>query len=227
MKKTEVTGFDAAKLERDLTNYWVGQQNAAFIAYAEEKVKEIGDRIQSFQSRNHMDDKGNLLDSLYWGVSYRGKAVKTGFYRRKKAKEDSYLHDWFKGDYDSLFPVNGRLFAKQHIERFADGNESQGWRVWFAILAPYWGYWENGFRMKIKPTDYDEEDVAETRFMRFAVMTEFYDIIKGELKQTRVRFRHPVSQYTATGLKRYRDRDFEGKIKDKYSYRSSNLNAKK
>lgn len=222
--KTKVVGFNASVWKQELAGYWIEQQNAALVEYAKNKIIEIGNKIKTYHSKNGMDATGNLLDSLYWGVSYNGKFVGSGFYRKKKATEDSYLHEWFPPDYRNLYPVNGRLFAQQHLETYiSHSDEGRGWKVWFAILAPYWGYWENGFKMKRKisvagNSGDDEQSNTATTFMRFAVMTETYDTVKPDLKPARVRFRHPVSKYSMTKIEKRRERDFEGKIKNYYRY---------
>lgn len=230
MGKSKVIGFNAKKWEKDLTDYWVGQQTARFVAYAKEKVKSIGEKIMSYNSKNHMTDTGNLLDSLYWGVSYNGQMVQMGFFSSKIANRDSYLHAWLKDpeDIGELYPVNGRMFAYQHAERYGNNEQNQGkWKVWFAILAPYWGYWENGFNMKRRIHVKGGEDYGipayTTSFMRFAVMAEFYDVVNNELKPARVRYRHPVSKYTQKGLELRRKRDYLGRIKDYYNHGNANL----
>lgn len=225
--KSKVIGFDADKWGRDLTNYWVGQQTARLIAYAKDKIQQIGDKIKTYHSRNHMDRTGNLLDSLYWGVSYNGTLVQMGYYREQRATEPSYLHEFLGDDYNTLFPVNGRLFAKRHLERYMGGKQFNGWKVWFAILAPYWGYWENGFKMKRTLASNEEVDVETFSFRRFAVMAEFYDVIKSDLKPAKVRFRHPVAKYTQMGLDRRLRRDDEGRIKDYYKHGNVNVKPRK
>lgn len=208
MHKTRIVGLDSylKNVKKDVTDFWVSEQNRRLIDYAMEKIIQIGDRINSYHSSNHMDRTGNLLNSLCWGVSYDGKLVAAGFYRKrvlhnKGIAQDtkSYLHEWFSGDEKYLIPVNGRQLAIQYARSYGN-NGSKGWKVFFAILAPYWGYWENGFNMRRKimsNSDWDEDDVSNTtsRFLRFSVMTEFYDIIKKELKPARVRFRHPITKY--------------------------------
>ena len=41
-----------------------------------------------------------------------------------------------------------------------------------------------------------------TRFMQFAVMTQFYDEVKQDLKPARVRFRVSVAKYNRTKLEK-------------------------
>jgi hypothetical protein len=146
-----------------------------------------------------MDRTGNLLDSLLWGVSYDGKLVDGGFYRDAQANEESYLHEWFSDDVKYLIPVNGRQLAQTYLQKYGN-NGANGWRVFFAILAPYWGYWEKGFKMKSGGGD--SGIPRSERFMQFAVMTQFYDEVKKDLKPARVRFRVSVAKYNRTQLEK-------------------------
>lgn len=211
MRKSRVVGFNAKKMFDDMMKVVVEEQNTRLIEYAKEKIIKIGNQIQTYHSRNHMDRTGNLLDSLLWGVSYNSKLVEGGFYRDAQAKGDSYLHEWFYGDDAYLYPVNGRKFAAEYMEKYGNRGNSQGWKVFFAILAPYWGYWEKGFTMK-------SNFGHKSKFVQFAVMTQFYDEIKKDLKPARVRFRVSVAKYTKEKIDRRRQRDFKGTIKDYYKY---------
>lgn len=199
MGKSKVIGFNADKWEKDLIKYWVGQQNARLIAYAKEKIQEIGNRISSYHSRHHMDDTGNLLDSLCWGVSYDGKPIASGFYRSQKATRAALMHGWSlvefregsgkqKWDYENKIKnpfsemhagesVWGHQRAAEYLERAGAKSKAGQWKVFFAILAPYWGYWEKGFNMKLPK--------GGTTFLQFSVMAETYDTVKGELKPMR------------------------------------------
>lgn len=199
MGKSKVIGFNADKWEKDLIKYWVGQQNARLIAYAKEKIQEIGNRISSYHSRHHMDDTGNLLDSLCWGVSYDGKPIASGFYRSQKATQAALMHGWSlvefregsgkqKWDYENKIKnpfsemhagesVWGHQRAAEYLERAGAKSKAGQWKVFFAILAPYWGYWEKGFNMKLPK--------GGTTFLRFWVMAETYDSVKNELKPMR------------------------------------------
>lgn len=199
MGKSKVIGFNADKWEKDLIKYWVGQQNARLIAYAKEKIQEIGNRISSYHSRHHMDDTGNLLDSLCWGVSYDGKPIASGFYRSQKATQAALMHGWSlvefregsgkqKWDYENKIKnpfsemhagesVWGHQRAAEFLERAGAKSKAGQWKVFFAILAPYWGYWEKGFNMKLPK--------GGTTFLQFSVMAETYDTVKNELKPMR------------------------------------------
>lgn len=196
MQNSKTIGLDTDKLYREMLNNVVTEQTRRFIEYAKKEVAKIGDHIKTYASGNHMDRTGNLLNSLCWGVSYDGKLVGGGFYRKAIARNKgidgtstSYLHEWFSGDEKYLLPVNGRKLAYDYVIKYGN-NGSRGWRVFFAILAPYWGYWEKGFKLK----SYFGEGGA--RFMQFAVMTHFFDEVKTELRPARTRFRCSVPKYT-------------------------------
>lgn len=199
MIKGKIVGFNAKAMAARMMSIAVAEQNARLIAYAKEEIIKIGNQIQTYHSRHHMDRTGNLLDSLLWGVSYEGKLVEGGFYRDAQARGESYLHEWFSGDVKFLIPVNGRQLAQTYMQKYGN-NGAKGWRVFFAILAPYWGYWEKGFTMKSGGGD--SGIPRSTRFMQFAVMTQFYDEIKKDLKPARVRFRVSVAKYNRTKLEK-------------------------
>ena len=132
MKKSKVV-FNKEALREKLFVNLVGEQSRRLVAYAKDMIQQIGDKIQTYNSRNQMDRTGNLLDSLCWGVSYRGKLVDSGFYREQKASELSYMHEWYGLQY--LYPVGGHVLAENFIKQM--GNlRYDGWRVFFAIAAP-------------------------------------------------------------------------------------------
>lgn len=175
-----------------MMTYVVNLQNQRFVEYAQEKIRLLGDAIQLWHSANHMDRTGNLLNSLCWGVSYQGKLVDGGFYREAVTKSGgvngdstSYMHEWFGSQISSLEPVDGRALAERYLEEYGNNGRGNGWKVFFAILAPYWGYWEKGFNMRGR--DFTTGQTTSRGFRQFAVMTEFYDKIKHELKPMRVR----------------------------------------
>ena len=128
MIKSRVIGFDEEKLKKKMMQKVIGEQNSRLIAYAKEQIVVIGDKITSYHSRNHMDRTGNLLDSLLWGVSYRGKLVQGGFYREARASKTSYLHEWFSGDEKYLEPVNGRELAAKYLETYGNNGQGDGWK---------------------------------------------------------------------------------------------------
>lgn len=193
MHKTKIIGFNAQKFGEQIMRDIIAEQNTRLVAYANETIKQIGERIKTYNSQNGMDRTGNLLDSLCWCVSYKGEVVDKGFYRQAQASETSYLHEWMSGDVKYLEPINGHELAQAYLDKHAKSG-STGWRVFFAILAPYWGYWENGFMLK-------PGFGARPRFLQFAVMAEFYDKVRADLKPARrYRFNHPVETYSMTKL---------------------------
>ena len=178
MKKSEVVGFDPKSLEKRLFDHWVGEQIERLIKYAEDKVVQIGVRINSYHRAHHMDRTGNLLNSLCWGVAYNNKLYKYGFFRDGAEKGESFMHERY-ADYMYAFPVHGRALAEQFIKSSGKMTGANRFRVFFAILAPYWGYWEKGFKMKYK---------GGSTFMQFSVMAEIYDQVTSELSPAEVKF---------------------------------------
>lgn len=189
----------------------VDEQTRRLIAYAESTIQEIGNTVKSFNSRNGLDRTGNLLDSLCWGVSYRGQLMGSGFYRQQRATRLSHLHE-LSSIYDQ-FPVGGHHIAQNFIKQM--GNLSyNGWRLFFGIVAPYWGYWEEGFKFRGRH--------GSTTFFKFAVMTQFYDTISKDLKPSKMNLTAHALRYTKLDLETvYNKRDTrEGKggrsVYDKY-----------
>ena len=217
MKKSRIVGFSAARMKRDMMKIAVTEQTNRLIEYAQTRVLEIGEQINSYAGGHHMDDYGNLLDSLCWGVTYNGKLEASGYYREQQASQETYLHAFWnntdKQDQMELYPIYGHGRAQNFIEGY-NGNGQNGWTVFFAILADYWGYWEKGFRMKVKSgpqgNDWDEDDVAHytVRTMKFSVMTEFYDKVKQDLKPSKVRLHIYVPTYNTN-----RQNDLRKKVK--------------
>ena len=185
MKKSQVI-FDSNALMKVMIKNLTEEQTRRLVAYAEDKIKEIGDQIQSYHSANHMDRTGNLLNSLCWGVSYDGELKASGFYREASSVKESYLHEW--GDYAGTFVVDGHAEAENYIQKYGKAGSGNGyWRVFFAILAPYWGYWEKGFTMVHGfSNNKGNSKFRGSTFKRFAVMTEFYDVMSKELKPAKV-----------------------------------------
>ena len=181
MGKSKVIGFDAAKLEKDMMDYCVDVQTKELITYAEDKCKEIGSKILSYNRANHLDRSGNLLNSLCWGVTYNNELKGSGFYREPVTRTVTVGRGRYKSERTLVAAlhefsawgkelVNGRGLA----EEFLQGSVPRGknkWKVFFAILAPYWGYWESGFKMQ------------NGMFLKFAIMTQTYDEVKKELKK--------------------------------------------
>ena len=194
MKQGKIIGFNAAKMAEQMMANAVAEQNRRLVDYAKRTIRLLGDAIQMHASRNHMDRSGNLLNSLCWGVAYNGKLIESGFYRDASLKSythwqegrttNAYLHEWTPDEYQA-FLVEGRKMAEQYIKRYgAAGSQGGYWRVFFAILAPYWGYWEKGFNMV--------HGIGKTRttsFHQFAVMSELYDKVGEDLKPMKVKLK--------------------------------------
>ena len=191
MKESKVI-FDAKKLAAEMIKNLSSEQTNRLIEYAKQTILEIGDKIQTYHSRNHMYRSGHLLRSLCCGVSYDGKLVYSGFYGDIALKShttwneanttNSYLHEWIP-EYEA-FQIDGRQMAQNYIQRYGSaGSGNKTWRVFFAILAPYWGYWETGFNMV-----HGKGKNKKSSFHQFAVMTEFYDKVGKDLKPAKVKF---------------------------------------
>lgn len=174
MRKSRVIGLNASKMKEQMMDFVVEEQNSRLVAYAKNKIQDIGEKILA--TPYGMDRTGNLLDSLSWFVSYRGKLIESGFFREQTATRDSYLHELYSADVREMFPVYGHGLAEQFIKRWY-GKYQKGWYVGFAILAPYWGYWEQG-----------HYNVLTRKMERFAIMAEIYDSVKQELKPADVMF---------------------------------------
>lgn len=215
MSRTRLTGFNANKMAKTMMDNIVKEQNRRLIAYAEQRIMLIGENIHSYGSRNNMDDTGNLLDSLCWGVCYDGKMVQSGFYRAARASEPSTMHGWstvtfadpvrFKqhgvgqavGSWvkmDAGEPINGRQLAEAYLERAPQKCKSGQWMVFFAVCAKYWGYWEKGFNLR---TGFGS---SKTKFMHFSVMSQFYDMARADLKPAQTRIHVYVDKYASRSL---------------------------
>ena len=191
MKESKVI-FNTRKLAAEMMKNLSAEQTNRLIEYAKQTILEIGDKIQTYHSRNHMYRSGHLLRSLCCGVSYDGKLVYSGFYGDIALKShttwneanttNSYLHEWIP-EYEA-FQIDGRQMAQNYIQRYGSaGSGNKTWRVFFAILAPYWGYWETGFNMV-----HGLGKNRKSSFHQFAVMTEFYDKVDKDLKPAKVKF---------------------------------------
>lgn len=207
MKQGKIIGFNAAKMAEQMMANAVAEQNRRLVEYAKEEIKRLGDMIQTYNSANHMDRTGNLLNSLCWGVTYDGKMIESGFYREEKINmyvnrwkqergmgvqggTESYLHELFKDDMEK---VNGRKLAEDFIKSYK--GSSHKWKVFFAILAPYWGYWEGGHR-----------DVFTGRFKQFSVMTHIYDDVRRDLSPSETHITVYTPQYY------YKSRKYKNKV---------------
>ena len=201
MKESKVI-FDAKKLAAEMMKNLSAEQTNRLIEYAKQTILEIGNKIQTYHSRNHMYRSGHLLRSLCCGVSYDGKLVYSGFYgdivlkRHTTSWEEnttnSYLHEWIPEH--EAFQIDVRQMAQNYIQRYGSaGSGNKTWRVFFAILAPYWGYWETGFTLIHGGAVHYKKNGEKSKFRgaqfkQFAVMTEFYDKVGKDLKPAKVKF---------------------------------------
>ena len=195
--------FNAQKWAQEVFKNASEEQTRRLIEYAKQEIVKIGNMILTYHSRNHMDRTGNLLNSLCWGVMYKGTMKGHGFLRDEvlrprgvEGSSDSYLHEFF----ERTEVVEGRKLAEQYIASYR--GTSDGWRVFFAILAPYWGYWESGFRLKsgggstYKGTSRENRIPKSMGFRQFAVMSQFFDEIRMDLKPAKVSLTVYVPKYS-------------------------------
>lgn len=164
--------FESKKWKAALMDELSKEQTNRFINYAEDKIGEIGNQIELYSSENNMDRTGNLLDSLCYGVYYKGILKKIGYYRNASSIEDSHLHEYSRPMGRS---VNGRFEASNFISNYRASDNC--WELFFAIAAPYWGYWEKGFYHS-----------PSGRNMSWSVMTYQFDLIKQDLTPSNVTF---------------------------------------
>lgn len=216
MKQGKIIGFNATKMAEQMMANAVAEQNRRLVEYAEARIMLLGETINSYNSKHHMDDTGNLLDSLCWGVCYNGKMVQSGFYRSPKANTPSYLHGWSTVEFadpkrfkqhavgesvkgwvsmDAGEPVNGHQLAAEYLSQAHKECKSNQWMVFFAILAPYWGYWERGFNI----TPRFGRNTTQ-RFLQFAVMSQFKDHVSSQLKPAKTSIRIPKLTYASKSL---------------------------
>jgi hypothetical protein len=202
METGKIINFNAEAIKAKILESAVEEQSKRLVEYAKKEIIKIGDRINTYSSANHMDRTGNLLNSLVWGVCYNGKLVERGFYRNADSTEESYNHEWFDADTRSMFPVDGHEMARKFSSEYAR-RSGKGWKIFFAILAPYWGDWERGFTMR---TGGGESNIpVRTRFMQFKVMSHAYDDIRMELKPMQIH----ISVYR--NMYEYRSRKYKNK----------------
>lgn len=200
-------GFDAKAIEKQIYESVKPSIDTFLVEYAKNKIVQIGKAIQSYHSRNHMDRTGNLLNSLCWGVSYNGDLLDSGFYREETINDEmgidhdgeSFMHELWR-DYKYAYPVDGRAMAEAFLQRSQPS--TKGWRVFFAILAPYWGYWESGHK-----------NVMTDKFEKFAVMTHIYDEVKRELKVQPHLSVTNATKYTKRSIKKRYKRYQKGLLK--------------
>lgn len=193
-----VVVFDKKALAKNIFKNLVPYQTSLLIEYAKVEIKKLGDRIASYNGANGLDRTGNLLNSLCWGVTYDGRLMDGGFYREEVHKTQtnrwgqvrglgvsggskSFLHEFFKHDAEE---VDGRKLASLYL--LSKHGKANKWTMFFAILAPYWGYWEGGFRM-----------VTTNKRMQFQAMIYVFDDVRKDLKpaKTNITVYRPKYQY--------------------------------
>ena len=202
MAKTKVK-FIARPLVKSLLKELCAEQTERLIEYAKNEVIRIGDAIQTYNSKNHMDRTGNLLNSLCWGVTLNGEMKGSGFYREEvlhsrgqEGGTESWLHEFFPND---AIEVKGRNLAQSFITSYK--GRKKGWDVFFAILAPYWGYWESGFKMKsggstvYSGTDDERTIPFSVTFKQFQVMSHAFDDVRRDLTPSETHLTVYVPKY--------------------------------
>jgi len=152
-------------------------QTQKLITYAEQEIERIGDSMAVCPTTNQLDRTGNLLDSVCWLLCYEGRLQKFGYYRPATAIEDSHLHEYSK---PMGMSVNGHHMAQQFIATYK-ATSTKGWELVFAVVAPYWGYWEKGFTHRR----------SGHRF-QWQVMTQQYDQVRSDLTPSRVSFHNYI-----------------------------------
>ena len=200
--------FDSKKLAAEMMKNLSAEQTNRLVDYAKKEIQKLGNMIASYNGANGLDRTGNLLNSLCWGVTFNGNVKDFGFYRAPKVGSrtnrwgqergmgiqggtGSYLHEYFK---DDMEPVYGRLLAEEYINNVE--GKSGKWTVFFAILAPYWGYWESGF-----------VQIKTGKRMQFQVMTHIFDDVRRDLKPAKTHLTVYVPKYI------YRSQKWEKKLK--------------
>lgn len=170
--------FNGEKLKKEMFDKIAKEQTNRLIAYAEKRIMQIGADFQSW------DRTGNLLDSLCWAVFYDGKRKKYDYYRRGGATEDAYLHELSKPPIKQL--SDGRIAAQNFLVSYKP-EITKGWELVFGVLAPYWGYWEEGHINILKGR----------QFVKFAIMSQQFDQISNDLKPAKTTFTVTVPKYTS------------------------------
>ena len=198
MKQGKIIGFNATKMAEQMMANAVAEQNRRLVEYAKEEIQRLGNMIASYPHAHHMDRTGNLLNSLCWVVTYNNKTIDSGFYREAKINTytdkrggkrgfgsqgdtASFLHELFHKSGD-MEEVNGRKLAEEFLKSFK--GSSNKWKVAFAVLAPYWGYWESG-----------HTNVITGQFMQFQVMTHIFDEVRMALKPAETHLSVYVPKY--------------------------------
>lgn len=155
--KAKIDGLDAwvDKILKDAET----KQTENLVNYAKEQMASIGAKFVDWEAN------GNLLDSLCWGVYFKKKLHRFGYYRGAQAFEDSILHAL--SSRDKQVKVNGRALAEQFLAQY---KPTAKWEVVWAVLAPYWAYWEKGHYNRLMGT-----------MVRFEIMAQAKDQIDKDL----------------------------------------------
>lgn len=205
--KTRIVGLNLGKIKQTLMDNAIEVQTERLVAYAQSEMMKLGNRINSYVGAHHMDRTGHLLNSLCWGVTYNGTMKASGFYRDEELHSrgievgrQSYLHEFFNNDKEE---VEGRRLAEDFLRSYqGSGN---GWDVFWAVLAPYWGYWEGGFNMKSGGNTVYKKKPSRTRAipfssrrMQFSAMIHTYYEARMDLKpaKTKITVYRPKYSYT-------------------------------
>ena len=114
----------------------------------------------------------------------------------------SFLHEFF---YPVGEEVNGVQRAMDFIESYK--GTTGKWKVAFAVLAPYWGYWESGFTMKSGGGD--SPVPRSTRFYQFQVLSQIYDNVMRDLKPDETHITVHVPKYI------YKSQKWKKKLKNR------------
>lgn len=205
MKKS-VLKFNSKELRKVLFDNLAKEQTERLVRYAKEQIEILGETISAYHSKHNLDRTGHLLNSLCWVVTYdTGKENKfSGFYRPaqlhsngKYGTSESWLHEFFTDDDE---PIEGRQLAEEFVNSV--NGVSGKWTVSFAILAPYWGYWESGFTLKGGGGDVGTPNRQGSRVMpkfkrhiQFQVMSRLYDKVRMDLRPAETRLTVFVPKY--------------------------------
>lgn len=225
--KSKVKNLNLDRIAKRLIDNAITEQNSRLVEYAKKEIKRLGDMILAYNEANHMDRTGNLLNSLCWGVTYDGKMVECGFYRSERTNirfnrwgqvrgmgfrdsRESHIHEWSEPEGEE---VDGRKRAEEFL--LSKHGQKGKWTIFFAILAPYWGYWESGFTLR--GGGGASGMPRHSRFMQFQVMTHIYDDVRMSIKPYTTHITVYIDKYSyhaksATG-RRYKNKPFTKRLK--------------
>jgi len=141
-------------LKTRLYNNVANEQTRRLVAYAQDEI------IRLVESHAFYNRTMNLQDSYVWVVYYKGKKAGSGFYGNKSASGKSVLHEYTPA---ISVDVDGRALARKFVSTYTP-EETSGWEIVFAAVAPYGAYLEGGFLFKGKRYQFD-------------VMSQRYDAI--------------------------------------------------